>query len=472
MAIHFTNTGETAPSFFLREANKGIKEKKEQMNTRTLLVVSASVAAMITGCESIDKSALAGAGLAAASAGKGGNKAGAAVAAGTVGVGVANTIVASRTETKSSNGNASSSAQSKGAQSGTQTSAPHTTSAQTQTPAVTAQPKPKYTAEQYRAAFAKRTPAQIAAYIIAVSHMSDDQEKTSRHDVKNMVAALTWRNGFDVVFALREKNENPVFPDYGFVQGKILQNVYYGLKDISNQSEIKELIAKLPNKVRDCGFPDRELGNHKGIEFYRTVIEKITDPTLADYMLERNLYLGYAVYKLVPKLSKAKKDELYAAAMKRAAERKDRIVMEGYYIGMPFLDALILRDHYGFNVQLKDGTGPIGREWIGGDDMFREDYFTREEKLPSEAEVNRLSFANKAWIKFMDCEDSDALVQFIHQYVKKEKGKPRTFAYLKEIKHEVVKELDGAVAEVYSSTKLGTKVAFDRKTGWIAFLEF
>lgn len=28
MAIHFTNTGEIAPSFFLREANKGTKEKK------------------------------------------------------------------------------------------------------------------------------------------------------------------------------------------------------------------------------------------------------------------------------------------------------------------------------------------------------------------------------------------------------------------------------------------------------------
>ena len=27
MAHHFTNTGETAPSFFLREANKGTKEK-------------------------------------------------------------------------------------------------------------------------------------------------------------------------------------------------------------------------------------------------------------------------------------------------------------------------------------------------------------------------------------------------------------------------------------------------------------
>lgn len=47
MAIHFTNTGETAPSFFLRATNKGTKEKKEQMNTRTLLVVSASVAAMV-----------------------------------------------------------------------------------------------------------------------------------------------------------------------------------------------------------------------------------------------------------------------------------------------------------------------------------------------------------------------------------------------------------------------------------------
>ena len=31
MAIHFTNTGETAPSFFLREANKGTKGKKESM---------------------------------------------------------------------------------------------------------------------------------------------------------------------------------------------------------------------------------------------------------------------------------------------------------------------------------------------------------------------------------------------------------------------------------------------------------
>ena len=31
MAHHFTNTGETAPSFFLREANKGTKGKKESM---------------------------------------------------------------------------------------------------------------------------------------------------------------------------------------------------------------------------------------------------------------------------------------------------------------------------------------------------------------------------------------------------------------------------------------------------------
>lgn len=53
------------------------------MNTRTMFIVAASVAIMITGCESLDKGALAGGGLAATSAAKKGDKkTQAAVAAG------------------------------------------------------------------------------------------------------------------------------------------------------------------------------------------------------------------------------------------------------------------------------------------------------------------------------------------------------------------------------------------------------
>ena len=44
------------------------------MNTKTMLIVAASVAIMITGCESLDKGALAGGGLAAASVAKKGDK--------------------------------------------------------------------------------------------------------------------------------------------------------------------------------------------------------------------------------------------------------------------------------------------------------------------------------------------------------------------------------------------------------------
>ena len=82
----------------------------------------------------------------------------------------------------------------------------------------------------------------------------------------------------------------------------------------------------------------------------------------------------------------------------------------------------------------------------------------------------RIFFTNKAWVKFLDCEDKDVLRQFIHQYVHKKPGKASNYDYLNDIKVEVVQPFR-EVGHTYSSTKLGTKVAFFPKGGSLWLLE-
>lgn len=438
------------------------------MKTKSLLIVVASVTALITGCGSLDTGAVANAGLAAASASKGGSKAGAAVAAGTVGMSAASAMMNSRAEAQPSASNA------QAANNTAKSVEPQPKAVISPAPKQEPKPeppKPKYTVGQYRALFAKRTIEQIANDIITVGKMKNE----GRHSFDNMCAAVDWRNGFEVLRALKKDSGNT----YWIAQRNIQIAIYTTLDKITDQGQLREAISKLPIKLHDRFKDGSEFtsfnvsGNPyegKGPEaYYSRAIELITDPAVADYMLSRNLYLGFAVCDLVPKLSQKKKDELYAAAMKRAAERKDRIVVEGFYVGMPYLDFLIVRHHNGFDKTLKDGSLMV-EPWIEEHGAFKHTVFSDDKKLPSEAEVARIWFSNKAWVKFLDCEDKDVLSQFIHQYVHKKPGKSSYPAYISDIKFEVVKAFNVA-GHVYSSTKLETNVVFFPKEGSLWLLE-
>ena len=457
------------------------------MKTQMLVVVALSAAALFTGCESLDTGAVANAGLAAASASKGGNKAGAAVAVGAAGVNAASAIAASRNESKPADGTAQPQQQTATPPSGAQSTATQTATtaqpvaatAQLQPAAATAQPKPQppppakkpqYTVAQYRAAFAKRTPEQIADYILAVSNMKDAERQG--FDFKTTLKALTPLNGFDVALVLEQK-------DKGWMRINLLQEIYPQLQALNTQAEIKAVFPKLSALTKiaemkkgkrymtyDHGA-DREL---KDFDFYQVLLEKITDPTLAEYVLTLDPVLNTAnLDVLVQKLSDAKKNKLYEAAVKRAEARKDRIVMEGYYVDMPVLDFKMLIWRNGFDKQVSIRGKMVHPIW----------YQINSYVALSKQVVVQLRFTNKMWMKFLDCEDANALHQFIHKYVKGKQGTAEQLAYLENIQlMEVPKELnypdpeDYEGVQTYSNSRLETKVVYAPKRGEIVFFEF
>lgn len=468
------------------------------MKTLTSFATGMAVAVLVVGCDTVKPDMVSAAGsIAAASASKGGAK-NAAITAGAVGAtAVAASMANQRQEqdpaaakrqavaAKRKPSETPEGANSNGAEAGNVK--------KVATPPPRPQAKPEYTVEQFRQTFAKKTPEQILKYMIGVFKLSNDAREAQGFNMDKMVGALSWSNGFDVInLCVKKDAKKEELEFYYHHHEKMNKAIYTSLSAISDQKELKLAISKLPVNVfltgvgtdweQRWGFSDGSdaytfsmgpFQNKDGDAHYAKVIEKITDPAVADYMFSRNIYLGFLVRELVPKLSKAKKDELYAAAMKRASERKDRIVMEGYYIGMSYLDAKVLDDHYGFNVPLKKGaTAPLAAAEIAEDENGHTGFY-RAKKLPSEVEVTALLFHNKAWMKFLDCEeDKDALRQLVHQYVKGKQGKAEKYNSSYGITVEGVEAWGRKIAaEVYSSSKLGTKIVFDFTNGDISFLE-
>ena len=432
------------------------------MNMKNITAAIALVAsATIVGCAQLDSGKLATAGVDTASKGKGGSKAGTAVAASAVGVGAASAIVASRTETKPSDGNASARPQGASDQSAATRktrdaqSRPAERTARQENPQPSPAPapanKPQYTVAQYRAAFAKRTPEQIVAYLDAIMKMNIEKRKQQGFDYDTACEAVPASVGFEVAAAAGP----------GLTCAKVEESVYNQLKTLSDQGELKIVIGKLPILEKCLHVKSSEEEEYS--RFLDTIVDKITDSAVADYMLSIDLAIGCnALRTLVSKLSEAKKSELYDAAMKRATARKDRLVMEGYYLNMPVLDLAILNWHNGFDKKTKIGF-PL---WYSWDDS--------SVGTLSKQTVTTITFYNKAWMKFMECEDKDALRQLIHQYVDKKPGKVDNLDYLSNIKIEGVDITKGVheVGHVYSNSRLETKVAYITEKGWIVFLEF
>ena len=420
------------------------------MNTKMLLIMGACVTAMLTGCESLDKGALAGAGLAAANSGKGGKKS-AAIAAGAAGATMAAGVGATNSSRQQGVASANprdnvqqiSPSYSVSNNASTSSVSSQTTPTERKPQPPPEQPKPEYTVEQYRMAFEKRTPEQIVNDIIAVHKMTSSERKIRRYNPITMIKALTWKNkGMEVYEALRQK-DNVVFKEYN---GKIFSAICSSLESLPDSKTQKEAIKKV--------LAENDFGCYGVFE------RQIKDPDVADYMFSLNKCMGYKVTRdLVSKLSDGKKMELYNAAMKRAAERKDRIVIEGFYVGMPVLDAFAICTHLGWTATL-----------LGEDlDNYRVSmFFGKDEdeghtKPASEAKVCSLQFSTKGWSQFMDCEDKDGLYQCLHQYVKGRKGRPtanENLEYLQMVKLDYTAD---KVQQVYQNTRLGSKLLFYQK---------
>lgn len=307
------------------------------------------------------------------------------------------------------------------------------------------------TKEDYQKLFTKMTPQQIAQAIYTADH----PKSNSTFNVYIMSKALTWEKGFDVMDILAHNKTLHV--SNRDVWDNMHENVYASICQLPSQEVVKQVAGKLPKKSE---WLDR--GYNKGTRFYEKVIEQITDPAIAEYLLSRDLHLKYRFGDLIAKLSQAKKAELVSAAKKRAETIKDKIVIEGFYLGMPYRDLAVLADAMKLNVPVEKGSA---RKLI---DYTVEDLDDYKDISVGDCEVNYIMFRSKGWVKFLDCEDKDILPTIIHKYVKKKSGKATKLDYLLEIQSEMGD--NGGLFDVYKSTKLSTKISVG-KTGAVELIE-
>lgn len=164
------------------------------------------------------------------------------------------------------------------------------------------------------------------------------------------------------------------------------------------------------------------------------------------------------VQTVCEKLDADLKKKLCAAARKKAAEQKGKAIVFGpFYLGMPYLDALLLQEEIW-------GAG----NGIGIWSNFKE---KGEHGVFDMASVWKISFSNNAKFKFIDCKDSLVLPQFIHQFIEGKSGKVSSdFGYVNDIQREYDQN-DDRIYRAYRNSKLGIKVQYCQKDGVLNMVE-
>ena len=173
-------------------------------------------------------------------------------------------------------------------------------------------------------------------------------------------------------------------------------------------------------------------------------------------------YQAAVVIKAIVKLlSQERLKSLAVDVIKRSKAKNDSaIVLGGYYLGMPALDFFVLSRVRKVNPDWGYKTIPQEKDW-------RQRF-----------EVDSFEFKAKDRVAVLDCEDSLVLQQIIHQCVKHEKGKAKSYDYLTEINHDVKiekswdgKKLEGSLWEEYVNTKLNAKIRYNKTEGKLVFTE-
>ena len=184
---------------------------------------------------------------------------------------------------------------------------------------------------------------------------------------------------------------------------------------------------------------------------------EIVDELFTNYKSEGLSYLSNDKVRemmecIAKKMGKTLKAKIISDAKLRA-NNSTNLAFGPFYMGMPYIDAILLAEELGIS-----------------DDMTI--YTNCREKgiceIREKASVWRITFGNRAKFKFIDCDDAAALDQVIHQYVKKRSGKVSKLYYNEETRVEDDDMI--GVCFGYSNTKLGTKVLFNDDTGKLSLV--
>ena len=317
------------------------------------------------------------------------------------------------------------------------------------------------TAEKFRGIFLKKKD-NIQEIVAMLEKTMAGDAKYSGFNITEMFKALQWDLGLEVAPLLMKEGMNTTRKD------QLLEAISSSMSNITNQEMLLEVVGKLPTKLDWMGtgtFGSGRLRSDYGEAFYRKVLKQIEDPKVADAMLDRELPLGELLIDLVKKLSEERKNELISKARERAALCKDRIVLEGFYVGMPLLDALVLGESMGLN-PCRDGKKKAGQHLLLESECLK---FSEQDSSiipPSEGTVTSFTITPEGWKTFLDCDPEDVLAQIIHKYVKKRTGNAKYMDYFKYYRGE-----SGGQFDVYQRTPLKTKI-YRNKLGSIFFYEF
>ena len=215
---------------------------------------------------------------------------------------------------------------------------------------------------------------------------------------------------------------------------------------MQNDSDVRKLMARLDaNKPLDQYMMRDLCENAQSTEF--------VDELFYNWKIE--VGNKEVVQKFITKLGTTTKSRILAEARKRADEKKgSKIVFGPFYMGMSYLDAILLAEDLGIADDVKICYDPKKNGSYG---------------IRDSVTVWRIDFGNRAKFKFIDCDDEAVLDQIIHQFVKGRSGKVNKFYYNEETRVEDDERI--GVCFGYSNTKLGTKVLFNNDSGKLSLVE-
>lgn len=154
-------------------------------------------------------------------------------------------------------------------------------------------------------------------------------------------------------------------------------------------------------------------------------------------------------------------DRLVSEAESRAKEMETKtIVVDGFYLGMPRLDSMVLAHAKKYDMEMSSSKIIEEKDW-------RNRYV-----------VSSFSFKAADRVKFLKCEDSLVLQQVIHQYVMHKEGKATALDYFGDINFDgkVDSYWDGSTDVKtwmeYTSAEKGIRIRYDRRKGMLTFMDY
>ena len=274
---------------------------RQQLSVYVMVAMIGAMAFCIAGCAQLDNRTLATAGLAAASASKGGNKTGTAVASGAVGISAASTIAATpQTEAQPA------AAQSQGTARGNK--------GRRLTPE-----EEMEQSRQKRKEMEKEWKAQKLA-----------EKKKKEEEWKKNPANIVSDSEFFEVFKKTSENERPP--------------LYERARKMEDNTLLLEFVKLCPDQMK--GLVETGSSSVKTSELAEYLIDHLEGVGLDRKVEGWNTIYGLAdvIYSLAAQLDEAARKKYLAIAEKnREKAKKDGVaIFEKFYIGMPVLDFVII----------------------------------------------------------------------------------------------------------------------------------